>query len=100
MINLDLIKQFADLKNQLAQDGVYGFFQDGVQVSAKELMKLPNVEVESFNDDMYPYCAFVIINGLKLFGLLSRQEMNDYGYMVEDVNLSGNMEKESGDRIA
>jgi CBS domain-containing protein len=98
MINLDLVKQFADLKKQLVQNGVYGFHQDAIQVSASELMDLPGVQFESFDSEKFPYRAFVVVNGLKLFGILTSDEMMKYpkpgGYMVEDVNLGG------GDRAA
>jgi hypothetical protein len=88
MINLDLIKQFADLQKQVMSNGVYGFYTDGsIQVSAKDLLDVPNVQVKSYDSKEYPFQAFVIINGIKLFGLLSKEETVKYfdGYMVEDV---------------
>ena len=103
MINIDLIKQFAELKKDLVKNGVYGFYQDSIQVSASELMDMPGVQFEKreLESEVYPYQAYVVVNGLKLFGLLTADEMLKYpkpgGYMVEDVTLDG---MESGDRIA
>jgi hypothetical protein len=96
MINLDLVKQFADLKKQLVSNGVFGFYSDSIQVSASDLIKLPNVQFESFGDEKYPFQAFVIVDGLKLFGLMTKEDWySANGFMVEDVKF-----EESGDRIA
>ncbi|MDP4087427.1 MAG: hypothetical protein Q8934_22955 [Bacillota bacterium] len=96
MIKIDLIKQFADLKKDLVKNGVYGFYQDSVQVSASELMDIPGVQIESRENENYPFQAYVVVNGLKLFGLLTTEEMMKYpkpgGYMEEDVDLYGGEE--------
>jgi hypothetical protein len=95
-ISIDLIKQYADARQKLMDSGVISsFIIDGeLHVSAVTLVNEDGLKIEDRGDDRYPYELYVMIDGIKIFGLMSEEEFAKYPqlqcYMIEDVNLTGN----------
>jgi hypothetical protein len=95
-INVDLIKQYADVRKQLVESGVFSStIVDGeLHVSAVTLVNEEGLNVEDRGDEKYPYEISITIDGIKIFGLMSEEQFKQYpqlqGYMIDDVNLTGN----------
>jgi hypothetical protein len=95
-INVDLIKQYADVSKKLMESGVIGgYIPDGnLHVRCSALIDEEGVVVKPRKCEQYPYEISVMVDGIKIFGILSEEEFAKYpqlqGYMIEDVNLTGN----------
>jgi hypothetical protein len=93
MINMDLVKQYADARKKLMDAGVISsFLCDGeLHVRAIALVNEEKAIITQRPDGSYPYEISVTANGIKIFGLLSEEDFKKYfpGYMVEDVQLDG-----------
>jgi hypothetical protein len=94
-ISVDVIKQYADARQKLMESGVISsFIIDGeLHVSASTLVNEEELKIEDRGDEKYPYEIYVMVNGIKIFGLMSEEEFQKYpqlqGYMIEDVQLDG-----------
>ena len=98
-MNIEKIKEFISLRQDLYSSGVIGLdvYDDKVQVTAKELIGYDDLQLESRNDEPYPFRVFIIRDGIKIYTIVSTEALNKYfpqlsGYMIEDVDLSGGEE--------
>jgi hypothetical protein len=94
-ISTDLIKQFAEICKQLMESGVIGgYLPDGnLHVRYSDLVDDEGVVVKPRNCEQYPYEISIMVDGIKIFGIMSEEEFQKYphlqGYMEDDVDLSG-----------
>jgi hypothetical protein len=95
-ISTDLIKQYADARQKLMDAGVISsFIHNGeIHVRAITLVDEEGLQIENRSDKDYPYELYVMVEGIKIFGLMSEEQLKQYpqfqGYMIDDVNLTGN----------
>jgi hypothetical protein len=94
-INVDLIKQYADARQKLMDSGVIGgYLPDGdLHVRFYTLVDEEEAVVSHRNCEEYPYEIAVMVDGIKIFGLMSEEDFQQYpqlqGYMIEDVQFDG-----------
>jgi hypothetical protein len=94
-ISTDLIKQYADVSKKLMESGVIGgYLPDGnIHVRYSVLVDEEGVVVKPRKCEQYPYEISVMVDGIKIFGIMSEEEFQKYpqlqGYMIEDVQLDG-----------
>lgn len=94
-ISADLIKQYADIRQKLVDGGVIStLIRDGeLHISASTLVNEEGLKVADRGDEKYPYEIYVMVDGIKIFGIMSEEEFKKYpqlqGYMIEDVSLDG-----------
>jgi hypothetical protein len=94
-INMEKIKEFIALREELYAAGVIGvdMYADDVHVKKQALLALPDLKIESGYSEEYPYFVSTVVDGIKLHCILSEEEFAKYPqlqeYMIEDVDLSG-----------
>ncbi|MEH7355113.1 hypothetical protein V7150_16265 [Neobacillus drentensis] len=96
-MNIEKIKEFIAIRNDLYETGVIGLdlHSDSVHVKKTLLVDTPDIQVEFLGDDLqYPFEVFTVCDGIKLFCIATNEEMAELfpqlsGYMIEDVDLSG-----------
>jgi hypothetical protein len=94
-ISTDVIKQYADVSKKLMESGVIGgYLPDGnLHVRFSTLVDEEDVVVKARKCEQYPYEISVMVDGIKIFGIMSEEEFQKYpqlqGYMIEDVQFGG-----------
>jgi hypothetical protein len=95
-MNIELIKQFIALRQELNAAGVIGvsLHNDEVHVRSEVLIGEDSLEVEYNAESTYPYRITTVKDGVNLFAIVTGEELEESfpqlkGYLVEDVDLSG-----------
>jgi peptide subunit release factor RF-3 len=116
-MNVELIKQFADIRQSLKEEGVYGIIDNQLQVSNSVLKEFEQLQVKTRNDGSnYPYEVFAEVEGIRIITLVTSENIKEFpqldkqykeqlkadllkqlSYLEEDVDLSG---MEEGAEIA
>jgi hypothetical protein len=83
-MNLELVKQFADISQALKEEGVYGISKDSLHVSASVLKDFEQVQLEARVDsDYYPYEVFIKVEGIKIFCLVTSEGIKEFPQLVK-----------------
>lgn len=96
-MNMETIKQFINIRQDLQESGVIGInvWDDSVQIRFSEMVNLPDITVEPFNYENFKYRAVAMVDGIKFYSIFTEIELEDNPHikslipMVEDVDLSG-----------
>jgi hypothetical protein len=83
-MNLELVKQFADIRQALKEEGVFGISKDSLHVSASVLKDFEQVQLEARVDcDYYPYEVFIKVEGIKIFCLVTSEGIKEFPQLVK-----------------
>ncbi|MDP4087358.1 MAG: hypothetical protein Q8934_22600 [Bacillota bacterium] len=108
-INVDLIKEFAGFHKKFLELGALNTRIDSmsaeIQVRHTDLFGKENLQFAKRRSDIFPYEVFIMINGVKIFGVIDEEELYEnfpefknelinelnskVKYMEEDVQLDG-----------
>jgi hypothetical protein len=77
-MNIELIKQFADLTKDLREQGVFGIQENKLQVRTETLVTLPNLQIEVYPSATYPYKVFIEVDGILVFSILTSTELEQF----------------------
>ncbi|MBT2727873.1 hypothetical protein J7E63_13080 [Bacillus sp. ISL-75] len=78
-MNIDKIKEFVHLADELREEGVFGFsfHSNAVHVNKKELIHFENLQIENSDGSEYPYEIFIEVDGYKIFALAKFEDIKD-----------------------
>jgi hypothetical protein len=90
-MNIDKIKQFLELKDELHDMGVIGVNmyrgRHELQVSAEKMVGSENLEIEHHGDLEYPYYLTGEKDGLSLRSVASEEQMKQhFSHLLESDN--------------
>lgn len=95
-MNLDKIKEFIALRQELQSAGVVGVsvLHDVIHVKAEVLVVEESLEIEHDSDLVYPYRISTVKDGVEMFAIMTSEDLEKLfpqfkGYLVEDVILDG-----------
>lgn len=103
-MNMELIKKFADVSFALRELGALSVAFEGIHVDRPVLKELENLQLKNRDSDDFPYEIFAIVEGVRVFGLATQENISEFpqfeefvkaeqqkklGYLEEDVDLSG-----------
>lgn len=103
-MNMELVKQYAEVTQALKDNGVIGFYQNGLHVRLSMIENEKELSFKKRECNDYPYEAFVQREGISLFALVNSSELGRFPqikeemkeqlrkqleYLEEDVDLSG-----------
>lgn len=98
-MNMKTIKEFIALREELCAAGVIGLdvWSDKIHLEREKMAQLPNLQIESFRDNSYPYEISTVVDNIEFFCICTPEQLETYfpqfaGYLVEDVDLNGGEE--------
>lgn len=79
-MNIEKIKEFINLKNEIAADDVIGFhFHDNkIHVRQKDLKGFENLQIKYRGDGNYPFEVSVNFDGFEIFALIEAEDIKEF----------------------
>jgi hypothetical protein len=86
-MNTELVKKFAELRTSLRNAGVMSVnLLDGeLHVSRSTLKESGNLQCEYRGDSKYPYEIFTIVEGIRLFGLATVEDLTKFPQLSKQI---------------
>ena len=86
-MNMELIKSFINLREQLHESGVIGLniHEDEIHVRTEVLLKEEGVICEYLGGDHYPYEVSKDIEGIRFFARCDAKELSHYPQFKEQI---------------
>lgn len=88
-MNVEKMKEFVQVANELQSEGVYGFSvgikQCGFHVSDEKLVNEPNLQIKGRGGSDYPYEIYVEHDGFKVFALIKTEQLKDFPQFKEQT---------------
>jgi hypothetical protein len=77
-MNVELVKQFANIRMALKEQGVYGIIDNQLQVETSALKGFEQLQVATrSNSELYPYEVFTEVHGVKIFSLVTAEGIKE-----------------------
>jgi peptide subunit release factor RF-3 len=83
-MNVALIKQFADLRKALKEEGVYGIIDNQLQVSSSIIKGFDQLQVKTRTGE-YPFEVFAEVAGIKIFCIVKADEIKEFAQIDRQV---------------
>jgi hypothetical protein len=78
-MNIELIKQFAEICEQLKNEpGYISFFNNEIHVNCEGIKGMENIQIEIRSGNDYPYKIFTEVEGIKIFAIAKEEELSDF----------------------
>jgi hypothetical protein len=77
-MNMEKIKAFIQLAQELETEGMYGFHNQEMHVSREVIQRMNNLQIKVRHSENYPFEISTKVDGIKIFALAGPEELKEF----------------------